>query len=79
MDSKLTLKLSAEVIESAKKFAKENNRSLSALVEDYFKELTQSGKQERKYSPLVRELSGVISVKEVDKLSYTDYLEKKYE
>ncbi|MDR0597422.1 MAG: DUF6364 family protein, partial [Treponema sp.] len=34
MDTKLTLKLDQVVINSAKKYAEDNNRSLSKLVED---------------------------------------------
>jgi hypothetical protein len=39
MEAKLTLKLDQMVINSAKKYAENNNRSLSKLVEDYFKNL----------------------------------------
>ncbi len=35
MGAKLTLKLDKSVIQSAKKYAEENNRSLSKIVEDY--------------------------------------------
>ncbi len=35
--------------------------------------------QKSHFSPLVEELSGVISEKDLNTLSYTDYLEAKYE
>jgi hypothetical protein len=79
METKLTLKLEQSVIKSAKKYAEKNNRSLSKLVEDYFKNLISDNEPQRHYSPLVEELSGVISEKELKNLDYTDYLEKKYE
>jgi hypothetical protein len=41
MITKLTLTLQKEVIESAKKYAAEQGRSLSDLVENYFKLLTE--------------------------------------
>ena len=80
METKLTLKLDKSVIQSAKQYAHHRNRSLSGLVEDYFRNLVASeGKQQLHYSPLVEELSGVISEKDLNNLSYTDYLETKYE
>ncbi len=41
MDAKLTLKLDAEVISKAKEFAKKNENSLSRIIENYLKTLTQ--------------------------------------
>ncbi len=80
METKLTLKLDKTVIQSAKQYAHRRNRSLSGLVEDYFRNLVASeDKQQFHYSPLVEELSGVISEKDLNNLSYTDYLEAKYE
>ena len=35
MDTKLTLKLDREIIEEAKKYAREKNISLSKLIESY--------------------------------------------
>ena len=40
MDTKLTLTLDHDVIERAKLYAKEKKRSLSDLVENYFRALT---------------------------------------
>ncbi|HOC29106.1 MAG TPA: DUF6364 family protein [Treponemataceae bacterium] len=79
METKLTLKLDQAVIQSAKQYAEENNRSLSKLVEDYFRNLTGVSESESRYSPLVEELSGVISEKDLDGLDYIRYLEQKYE
>jgi hypothetical protein len=42
MDTKLTLTLNKDIITEAKKYAAENNTSLSDLVENYFKALTVS-------------------------------------
>ena len=79
METKLTLKVDRAVIQSAKKYAEDNNKSLSKLVEDFFRNLVMKNQEPRKYSPLVEELSGVISEKELRNLDYVDYLEKKYE
>ena len=80
METKLTLKLDKAIINSAKKYAQKNNKSLSKLVETYFRNLvSQSDKEKVKYSPLVEELSGVISEKDINGLEYVEYLEGKYE
>ena len=40
MDTKLTIKLDEHIIESAKKYAKERNTSLSKLVANYFDKIS---------------------------------------
>ncbi|GAB1457702.1 hypothetical protein MASR2M48_33380 [Spirochaetota bacterium] len=80
METKLTLKLDKKVIQSVKIYAEKNNRSLSRLVEDYFRNLVmESDSSTSKISPLVQELSGVISESDLNGINYTDYLESKYE
>lgn len=79
MDTKLTLKLDESVIKSVKIYAEKNKRSLSKLVEDYFRNLVETTKGKEKYSHLVRELSGVISEKDLTGFDYVEYLESKYE
>lgn len=80
METKLTLKLDQAVIQSVKVYAEKNNRSLSKLVEDYFRNLVnENDKKKNKISPLVQELSGIISEKDINGINYIDYLEKKYE
>lgn len=81
MDTKLTLKLNKEVIDSAKKQAKKRNSSLSKMVEGYFRNLTlKDGSMDFDLPKNVEELSGVISAEKLDsnKKEYTDYLTKKY-
>ena len=41
MNTKLTLTIEQTVIEKAKKYAKDNERSLSDLIENYLKALTK--------------------------------------
>jgi len=80
METKLTLKLDQSVIQSVKIYAEKNNRSLSKLVEDYFRNLIiESDNAKSKISPLVQELSGIISEKDLVGINYIDYLESKYE
>jgi hypothetical protein len=80
MNSKLTLSLNKQIIERAKDYAKNQNLSLSGLIENYLNSLTQREEKSRKVSPLVESLTGVIpSESEVDiKKEYYEYLNKKY-
>jgi hypothetical protein len=71
METKLTLKLDPKVINSAKKYAENNNLTLSQLVEDYFKDLL-SDMQKFEYPPLVKKLSGIISENDLKRLSQND-------
>lgn len=79
METKLTLKLDKHVIEEAKKYAQSNNTSVSKLVEDYFRQVAGVDTREKKCTPLVEDLSGVISGEDVESVDYVAYLEKKYE
>jgi hypothetical protein len=72
METKLTLKLDQAVIKSAKKYAENNNRSLSKLVEDFFKNLSSENIREEEYPPLIKKLSGIISENDLKKLSKDD-------
>ena len=60
MNTKLTLVLEEEVIQKAKDYAKKKNRSLSNIIENYLKSLTneEPKKQSIKVSPLVKSLRG---------------------
>jgi len=80
METKLTLKLDKKVIQSVKKYAHSNNKSLSKLVENFFRNLVSETEQKNApYSPLVEELSGVMSEKDLQGLDYIGFLEAKYE
>jgi hypothetical protein len=72
METKLTLKLDQAVIKSAKKYAENNNRSLSKLVEDFFRNLSSEDIPIEKYPPLIKKLSGIISDDDLKKLSMDD-------
>tara|TARA_R110002124_G_scaffold287193_2_gene471141 strand:- start:10593 stop:10835 length:243 start_codon:yes stop_codon:yes gene_type:complete len=79
MDSKLTLKLDNGVIERAKMYAKEQNISLSKLIENYLDALTKGNAGKAEVSPLVKSLTGVVKLKEgAENRKYIDYLSNKY-
>ena len=79
MDTKLTLKFNKSIIDKAKEYAKDRNISLSKMVENYFRALTNRQNKEVEITPLVESLMGVISLEETDyKIDYTNYLSEKY-
>ncbi|MFY7938223.1 MAG: DUF6364 family protein [Flavobacterium sp.] len=79
MNTKLTLNIDQNVIEEAKTYAKNNSVSLSKLIENYLFSLTKKNNPTTKVSPLVENLTGVISLESDDyKKEYADYLAKKY-
>lgn len=64
MDTKLTLTLQKEVIEQAKKYAKDKGQSLSDLVENYLKLITvptEKGKPGR-VSPKIKKMQGIVRI-----------------
>lgn len=79
MDTKLTLKLDKQIIEIAKKYAKENKISLSKMIESYLQSITTQSEVKIEITPYVNSLSGVITLEEDNyKKGYSDYLNEKY-
>ncbi|MDR0456100.1 MAG: DUF6364 family protein [Treponema sp.] len=72
MEAKLTLKLDQTVINSAKSYAENSHQSLSKLVEDFFRNLIYKDDRTEKYPSLIEKLSGVISERDLDRLSHED-------
>ena len=72
METKLTLKLDQGIINSAKKYAEENHKSLSKLVEDFFSNLVNEEKSYDEYPALIEKLSGIISENDLENLSRED-------
>lgn len=60
MNTKLTLTIEQEIIERAKKYAKDKNRSLSDIIENYLKMLIKEEKHKdsKKLNPVVKSLKG---------------------
>jgi len=77
----LTLMLEKRVIERAKAYARRHRKSLSGMVENYFKNLTDSPKTDEEDVPeLVKSLKGIAKMPgNLDfKKDYAKYLEDKY-
>lgn len=79
MNSKLTLSISKTVSDRAKKYARKKKTSLSKLVENQLAKLITTDKEDD-ISPLVKSISGVITLKAAgdNKNGYTDFLKNKY-
>ena len=85
MNTKLTLTIEQEIIKRAKDYAKEKNRSLSDIIENYLKVLTKEEKEEKqqkdkKLNPVVSSLKGSFKMpKNTDyKKELRNRLEEKY-
>ncbi|HQT98291.1 MAG: hypothetical protein B7Z62_05765 [Deltaproteobacteria bacterium 37-65-8] len=81
MPVKLTLSVDKRVIERAKRFSRQQNKSLSKLVEGYLRKLTGVPSGREDITPKVAALSGVIppgAVRGVRRADYADFLTEKY-
>lgn len=81
MNTRLTLTIEHTVIEKAKKYAKDKERSLSSLIENYLKALTQENiPEEIELTPIVKSLKGSFTIpKNFDyKKELTNRLSEKY-
>lgn len=80
MSTKLTLTLDPDIIDQAKKYAKQQQISLSKLVEFYFKRLGKDQTHDFRVPPLTKKLLGYAKVKssESDKEMLKKALSKKH-
>ena len=83
MNTKLTLTIEQSIIEKAKIYARKKERSLSDLIENYLKALTNedsSTTKEEELTPIVKSLKGTYKLpKNFDyKKELTDRLSEKY-
>lgn len=80
MNTKLTLTIEEAVVVRAKQYAKMQGRSLSDLIENYLKAITQAEAKTSRTTPITDALRGSIKdpgVKDYKSL-LTEELEKKY-
>lgn len=83
METKLTLKLDADLIEKAKKYAKRHDESLSKVVENFFRFLPEDEKKQTndiEITPWVKSLSSKVSYDPDEDLKELKYqrLKEKY-
>jgi hypothetical protein len=76
MNTKLTLTIEQSVIEKAKKYANDKGRSLSSIIENYLKVITnEEDVSDIKLTPIVKSLKG--SFKAPRNLNYKKELAKR--
>jgi len=76
MNTKLTLTIEQSIIEKAKKYANNNGRSLSSIIENYLKIITnEEVVSDIKLTPIVKSLKG--SFKAPRNLNYKKELSKR--
>ncbi len=74
--TKLTIRVPRNLLQGAKRYASENDTTLTRLVSEYLRQLTaQSGPLTS--APIVQRLSGTLS-RDVSLQDYGKYLEEKY-
>lgn len=81
MTTKLTLRLDDKVIRQAKEAARTKGVSLSRIVEDYFRSLAVRKEEEVPESPVLSEISGILSAGMSTKklrVEYRKHLQGKY-
>ena len=84
MQTKLTLSIDKTIINRAKIYARDRNKSLSHIIEDYLKTISNMDNPSdiSSYStpPITKSLGGILKGrKEIDfRSSISDYLDKKH-
>ena len=79
MQTKLTLRLDEELIESAKRYSHRSGKSLSQLVAEYFALLTEDVRPtDDELPPRTRRLVGSLAGATVGEQDYREYLEAKH-
>ena len=78
MQTKLTLRLEEQLVENAKRYAKQSGKSLSRMVADYFLQFEEQV-QAHSLPPITVSLKGALaSLATIDEADYHAYLERKY-
>jgi uncharacterized protein DUF6364 len=79
MQTKLTLRLDARLVNKAKAYAKRSGKSVSQMVADFFSMLGSPPEQdEPKWTPTVRSLKGVLRGTGVSIEDYRRHIREKH-
>ena len=73
--TKLTVRVPRDLLENVKRYAAENNTTLTDLIEAYLRRIPAQEPLEN--APIVRRLSGILP-KDVSVQDYRDHLGEKY-
>ena len=75
-ETKLTVRLPRDVVEGAKKYARDHDTTVTRLVSEFFRQLSAE-KHPLRDAPTVRRLSGILA-QDATVDDYHRYLEEKY-
>lgn len=80
MNTKLTLHIDKQLIKSTKEYSKRTGKSLSRIVSDFFKIISNEKLKQRQKEipPTVQSLKGILKGAKVDRNDYKQHLEDKY-
>jgi len=73
--TKLTVRVSRDLLENVKRYAAQNNTTLTKLIEAYLHRVVTQGSLDD--APIVRRLSGILP-RDVSVQDYRDHLDEKY-
>jgi hypothetical protein len=74
MQTNLTLQIEEELIQQTEIYAKNQNKSLSQLVSDYFQQVTKQSS----IPPRTKSLIGILQNSNLDEANYKQHLQDKY-
>lgn len=74
-ETKLTVRVPRDLLENVKRYASQNNTTLTKLIEAYLRRIPVQAPLEN--APIVRRLSGALS-QNVSIQDYKEHLEEKY-
>jgi hypothetical protein len=74
--TKLTIRVPRDLVEGAKRYASQNDTTLTRLISEYLRQLTAQS-DPLTNAPIVRRLSGTLSP-DISVDDYHHYVEKKY-
>ena len=76
METKMTVRVDRRLLENAKRYARENNMTLTELISHYLEKIPP-GSGELEQAPIVRRLTGSLS-RNIAVEDYKKHLEEKY-
>jgi hypothetical protein len=75
-ETKLTVRLPRKLLDNAKKYARQQNTTLTQLISEYLRQVPEST-EGLQNAPIVRRLSGVLS-KNISTTDYKKHLDTKH-
>ncbi len=76
MDTKLTVRVPRHLLENAKRYARENNTTLTELISAYLQRISAE-EEPLSNAPIVQRLTGILSP-DTSVTDYKKHLEEKY-